>query len=184
MIISKDQLPEASVEAGKKRGRVRASYIKNSSPVPNWFFDHLLVDEEIPPYVHLVFLYLLRRTVGWDKRSEQISYDDIRYGAGMLSRDSVTHAVALLTDCWGVFSIEPGSGRRKSKFTVGSLDMDSVLDRKMSLDEIYDTDCPTLEQLRATPCTKEVLELCEERQLFRRAQIKIDAGKHVRTPAA
>jgi len=67
MLISKDQLPEAAVEAGKKRGRVRAYYVKNSSPVPNWFFDSLLSDEDIPGYVHLVLLYLLRRKRGYER---------------------------------------------------------------------------------------------------------------------
>ena len=164
MLISKDQLPEAALEAGRKRGRVRAHYIRNSSPVPNWFFDFLLDDKDVPGYVHLVFLYLLRRTIGWDKKSEFISYDDISYGTGRLSRDAVTHAVALLTSCWGVFEVEPGAGRRKSKFTVGNLDMDTVLDRKMILRHFYNTDCPMLAQLRESPCTPDILEICQQRQ--------------------
>lgn len=163
MLISKDQLPEAALEAGKKRGRVRAHYVKNSSPVPNWFFDCLLDDKDISAYVHLVFLYLLRRTIGWDKKSEFISYDDISYGTGMLSRDAVTHAVALLTSCWGVFEVEPELGRRKSKFTIGSLEMDAVLDRKMILRHFSNTDCPALAQLRENPCTSQILEICQQR---------------------
>ena len=173
-IITRDQLPAVATEQGKKRGRTRNRYIKNSSPVPNWYFDDCLSDSDIPTYVHLVFFFLLRRTVGWDKLSELVSYEDIEYGTGA-SRDSVRHAVLLLCDCWGLFTFEPGRGRRKSKFTVnGTWGRDEVLDRKNALYSHgpYKTDCPTLEQLRASPCTAEVIQNCLREQAAERVEIE------------
>lgn len=173
-IIPREQLPAVAMEQGKKRGRNRNLYIKNSSPVPNWYFDDFLSESDIPPYVHLVFFFLLRRTVGWDKLSELVSYEDIEFGTGA-SRDSVRHAVLLLCDYWGLFTFEPGRGRRKSKFTVsGAWGRDEVLDRKYALYSHgpYKTDCPTLEQLRGNPCTAEVVRHCLYEQNAERAEIE------------
>lgn len=163
-ILTKDQLPLAAMQEGQRRGRVRNIYIKNSSPIPNWYFDSFLSDYSIPSYVHGVFLYVLRRTIGWDKKSEFISYDDIENGAST-SRHSVQHAVMLLCDCWGLFKFESGKGKRKSKFTVnGNWERDVVEDRKGML-ECYGpySECPTLEELRMKPCTPEVIESCRIR---------------------
>jgi hypothetical protein len=173
-LITKAQLPSVAMEQGKKRGRTRNCYIKNSSPVPNWYFDDFLPDSDIPAYVHLVFLFLLRRTIGWDKLSESVSYEDIEFGTGA-SRDSVRHAVLLLCDCWGLFTVEPGRGRRKSNFTVsGTWGRDEVQDRKNALYLYgpYKSDCPTLEQLRAKPCTVEVIQNCFRMQNAERAEIE------------
>jgi len=136
-----------------------------------------LQDTDIPAYVHTVFLFLLRRTIGWDKKTEFVSYDDITNGTGR-SREAVAHSVALLADCWGLFLFEPGRGKRKSIFTInGDWDKDIVLDRKMLLYEAYKSDCPTLEELRLKPCTPEVLATCKVKQdeKRRRFQAKPDS---------
>jgi len=145
-----------------KKGKTRNLYIKNSSPVPNWYLDSFLEDPDIPNYVHVVFLFLLRRTIGWDKLFEMVSYDDITNGTGETKRTHIQHAIFLLCDWWGLFSLEPGKGKRKSRFTVEDWsNRDTVLDRKLTmLFSDYDSGFPSVEEFRAIKNPKEIVQEC------------------------
>jgi hypothetical protein len=160
-VITKDQLPDVAAEQSRKRGRVRKLYVKNSSPIPNWYLDDVVSINEVPNYVHAVFLYLLRRTIGWDKKSEKINFDDIEGGTSV-SRPSIVHALQLLCDCWGIFTVERGKGRAKSVFTIGDWDRETVLDRMICVNWVYETIAPTARQLQIVPCTPEVISRGKE----------------------
>jgi hypothetical protein len=173
-IVTREQLPAVAMEHGKKRGRVRNLFIKNSSPVPNWYFDHYLEDSEIPPYIHIVFLFLLRKTIGWDKHSESLTVHQIADGTA-LSKPSVIHAIEVICDCWGLFKVERGRGKRPSKFTTSAdqLAFNAVMDRRILLNYVYSSDCPRASELKRTPCTAEVFELaCHRHELARIGQTK------------
>jgi hypothetical protein len=156
-VITKDQLADAAAEQGKKRGRVRKLYVKNSSPIPNWYLDEMIANSDIPSYVHAVFLFLLRRTIGWDKKSEKVDLSDIECGA-CVSRKSAVHAVRLLCDCWGIFTVERGKGRAKSTFTIGDWERDTVGERMTCVGWVYDTQAPSQRQLQLVPCTPATIE--------------------------
>jgi len=48
----------------KTKKYLRTIFLPNSSPVPNFVFDALLWDTDVPHAARSVWLYLLRQTVG------------------------------------------------------------------------------------------------------------------------
>jgi|ERR1700682_5426270 len=165
MRTNRQQDPSQVGNEPTKKGKTRNLYIKNSSPVPNWYLDSFLEDPDIPNYVHVAFLFLLRRTIGWDKLSEMVSYDDIKNGAGITKRTHIQHAIFLLCDWWGLFSFEPGKGKRKSTFTVEDWsDGNAVLDRKCAmLFSDFESGFPSLEEFPAVSNPKQIVQECCEK---------------------
>jgi hypothetical protein len=144
------------------RNYVRRQHLPNSSPVPNFFFDEILPDSQIPHGVRSVFMFLIRKTIGWNHEQVELALTQIENGAAV-SRHVAHHAIQLLCDCWGFFRRTPGIGRLKSKYCIGSLTKDSFADRIIWLECVYDTHVPTEKQLREMPCTPDVLQSGRER---------------------
>src|SRR6202041_969061 len=92
---------------GPKRKSLRTILLPNSSPVPNWFFDEVLSNPEVPHATRSVFLFMLRKTVGWDHEVEELSLTAIQYGSAV-SRHTAIHAIRVICECWGLFEKSRG----------------------------------------------------------------------------
>jgi len=140
-----------------KRKSQRLIFLPNSSPVPNWFLDTVLSDPAVPHAARSVFLYLLRKTVGWDNRFEELSLTEIQYGA-TVTRPTAIHAVRVICGCWGLFKKSRGrKGQHSSVFMIGGLTEAEFTERYELVSDIYGTGFPTAKQLREHPCTDELL---------------------------
>lgn len=105
----------------KKAKYLRTIFLPNSSPVPNFVFDDLLNENDIPHSVIRVLLFLLRKTVGWNNRSEELSLSEIQRGAGV-TRPTAIYGVRMICDCWGMFQKTRGRlGQHSSVFTIYQL---------------------------------------------------------------
>jgi hypothetical protein len=146
--VANPKPPDAPDESpGSKKRYLRTIFLKNSSPVPNWVFDELLCDSDVPHAARSVLLYLLRQTVGWDNCEKELSLQDIQYGAGV-SRPIAIHALWVICDCWGLFNKTRGrKGQHSSVYAIGDLTEDAFLDRYDLVNGIYGTGFPTPEQV-------------------------------------
>lgn len=141
----------------KQKRYLRTIFLPNSSPVPNWFFDEVLSDSSIPHATRSVLLFMLRKTVGWNNKIEELSLSEIERGAAV-SRPSAIHAIRVICDCWGLFHKTRGrKGQYSSVFTIGDLTEDGFMTRGFLVTDLYGTLFPTAAQLREKPCTNELL---------------------------
>jgi len=142
----------------KKKRYQRTIFLPNSSPVPNWFFDCVLCDSDIPHAARSVFLFMLRKTVGWDNRVEELSLTEIQNGSGV-TRPTAIHAVRIICDVWGLFHKSRGhKGQHSSVYAIGGLTETEFMERYSLAEDIYGTPFPKPEQLRDYPPTREVFE--------------------------
>jgi hypothetical protein len=143
---------------GPKRKSLRTILLPNSSPVPNWFFDEVLSNPEVPHATRSVFLFMLRKTVGWDNEVEELSLTQIQEGSAT-SRHTAIHAIRVICECWGLFDKSRGKkGQCSSAYRISGLSEDEFTDRVLLCDDIYGTAHPTAKQLREKPCTAELLK--------------------------
>jgi hypothetical protein len=150
--MAKPKTPNAEAEApAPKRKYLRTIFIKNSSPVANWIFDELLSDSDVPHAAIRVLLYLIRKTIGWDNREEELSLEQIQYGAGV-SRPIAIHALWVICDCWGLFDKTRGrKGQHSSVYAIGNFTEEGFTDRYDLVSRIYGTGFPTPEQAKPIP---------------------------------
>lgn len=154
--------------ARTKRKSLRTIYLPCSSPVANFIFDELLCNSDVPHTTICVLMFLLRRTVGWSNRCDEVSLSQIESGASV-SRPVAIHAVRVICEVWGLFHKSRGQrGQHSSIFTIGDLTADGFNERSILIEGLYGTVHPASNQLRETPCTKERLawerrKLAEER---------------------
>jgi hypothetical protein len=143
------------------KNKVRREFLPNTSPVPNFILDVVMQDPEFPESALKVLLFLLRKTIGWNKHSDKQSWGDIQRGA-RVGRHSAKHAISILCDCFEFFTYQKGSGKRKSNFTVVKKNMtvEHYNERLMLLAHAYQgrTMIPTAKELKAKRCTPGVLE--------------------------
>ena len=140
-----------------KKKYLRTLYLANSTPCPNWVMDDLILDTGVPHAAIRVLLFLLRRTVGWNNKHEEISLRQIEQGAGV-TRPTAIHCVRLIVDCWGLFHKTRGRlGQHSSVFTIADLSSEAFNERAILLSNIYRTVAPTPKQLRDLKCTTELL---------------------------
>jgi hypothetical protein len=135
-------------------------FLSGSTPIPNWFFDEILNQEEITDSVKKTFLFLFRKTVGWNAYVEEQSLTDIMQGANLGGRNTAIHAIQILCGCWGLWKKTRGQkGESSSTFEIaGVSNVDDFRYRISLTDYIYDTTCPTLNDLRDLPPTEELYE--------------------------
>ena len=156
--VANPRTPNVQGESpGQKRKSLRTILLPNSSPVPNWFFDELLSNSEVPHATRSVFLFMLRKTVGWDNEVEELSLTAIQYGSAV-SRHTAIHAIRVICECWGLFKKSRGQkGQGSSVYRIAGLSEDEFADRSSPCENIYGTCHPTAKQLRERPCTPESL---------------------------
>lgn len=123
------------------------------TPVPNWVFDEVLGDIWLADSVLKAFLFLYRKTIGWNNVAEEKSLTQIMEGAGIRSRNTAIHAVSVLCECWGLWKKTRGvRGEHSSIFEPAAvMRVDQFRERSTQTLYIYDTTCPTLDQLRDLP---------------------------------
>lgn len=118
-----------------KKKHVRDIYLPNSTPVPNYVFDELLQLRGIPGSTLRVLLFLIRKTVGWNKKSEYISLTDIMEGARVDRHAAADGIKSILA--WGLFSRVSGKATRdKSLYTINlSVTLEVLVDKLMAFEE-------------------------------------------------
>jgi hypothetical protein len=142
---------------GAKRKSLRTLYLPNSSPVPNWVFDTVVPNPDIPSATIRVLLFLLRQTVGWSNQTKELSLTTIQNGAGV-TRHTAIHSIRVLTDCWGCFEKERGwKLQGSSVYKVSALKEEDFDERAYLCCKIYGTEHPSPAQLKQKPCTPELL---------------------------
>jgi len=144
----------------RKYQTLQQKFLPGSTPIPNWFLDHILPDEEVSSDVLRVFLFLIRKTIGWNNSSEEKSLSQIMEGCVLRSRHTAIHAVTVLCDCWGLWKKVRGrKGQHSSIYSPAAIaNEDELHSRMMATSYIYDTVCPTLDQLRDLPPTQKLYE--------------------------
>lgn len=144
----------AQASSNKPR-RLQQEFLPGSTPIPNWIIDEVM--EEMPESVLRVFLYLYRKTVGWNNKTEEKSLTQIMDDCN-LSRNSSIYAVRILCDCWGFWKKFRGKkGQRSSVFMVAAIGSpDEARARIVLTNMIYGADCPTIQQLKDLPPTKDL----------------------------
>jgi len=150
-------------KAGPKKGAredvpetLQQEFLPGSTPVPNWIFDELM--PEIPESVLRVFLYLFRKTVGWNNETEEKSLQQIMADNKIASRHTAVYAVKILCECWRFWAKTRGKkGQHSSIFAVeGIRNHDQAWARILLTESIYGSLCPTRKQLREKPPTLEL----------------------------
>ena len=159
----------------RKPGSIRKLLLPNSSPLGNFVYDEMLRDPDMPFYVMKVLLLFVRQTIGWDKLSEEFSSRYVEQQLNIGS-SSYEHALKLLCDCWQLFSVERGVGRRKSLVTirVENFNMHGYAEHVIATANIYGTATPSYKQLVDYPCTPEMIEAEIAKW---RAKVSAAAGK-------
>lgn len=162
---------EESQSAKAPKKYLRTLLLPNSSPVPNFVFDEIVSDPDVPHAAIRVLLYLLRKTVGWDNKHEQLSLRQIQEGAAV-TRPTAIHAVRVICDCWGLFRKSRGwKGQHSSVFTIGDLTAEAFAELVVVLYEVYGTVFPTPAQLRDRPLTPELIAWAKAKlETFREGQ--------------
>jgi hypothetical protein len=131
-----------------KKNSLRTIFLPNSSPVPNWFFDEVLQSTEIPHAARSVLLFLLRKTIGWDNRVEELSLVQIQEGAAV-TRPTAIHALRVICDLWELFHRTRGrKGQHSSVYAVGDMSREHFIDRCNLVSLVYETDFPSPAQLQ------------------------------------
>jgi hypothetical protein len=127
------------------------------TPVPNWVFDQMLGGAVSDPTIK-VFLYLYRKTVGWNNRSESQSLTSIMNATNIRGRHTAVYAVQMLCGCLGLWQKIPGiRGSQNSVFKpTGVLNPETFRNRACLTTWIYDNLCPTINDLRDLPPTEEL----------------------------
>lgn len=160
---TKNATVEGPLSAKAPKKYLRTLLLPNSSPVPNFVFDQIVSDTDVPHAAIRVLLYLLRKTVGWNNKHEELSLRQIQEGAAV-TRPTAIHAVRVVCDCWGFFKKSRGwLGQHSSTFTIGDLTAEGFCERVTLLYGVYETIFPTPQQLRERPCTPEVLNAERDR---------------------
>jgi hypothetical protein len=90
--------PDDSVESGKQ---LRAQLLPNSTPVPNWFFDKVLTLPGLRDADKWTFLFVWRKTVGWQKTADFVAVSQIQKGARI--RRQYAAEAGQLWEAAGVF---------------------------------------------------------------------------------
>jgi hypothetical protein len=135
---------------------LQQKFLPGSTPVPNWFFDELM--PEAPESVLRVFLYLFRKTIGWNNETEEQSLHQIMNGTSIAGRNTAVYAVKIVCDCWSFWRKTRGKkGQHSSIFAVdGIRQYEQAMARVVLTECIYGDWCPTREQLRANPPSEEL----------------------------
>lgn len=125
--------------------------------MPNWVFDELVPEKGVPASAIRVLLFMLRKTVGWDNRCEELSLTEIEYGAAV-TRPTAIQAIRVICECWGLFHKSRGrKGQHSSVFTIADLSAEGFSERSGLLYDLYGKYFPNAKQLRDRPCTSDLL---------------------------
>lgn len=136
------------------KGKNRKLFLPNSSPIPNFLFDVVLPDKNIPHATLRVLLLLYRKTSGWDKLVDDLSLSEIERGAAV-ARHTAIHAVRIICDVWRLFDKTRGyRGRNISSYRIRRITADEFEARLAAVEELFGTCHPNEEALREKPSSE------------------------------
>lgn len=140
-----------AAEFPKRRKKyLRTVFLPNSTPVPNWVFDELVPDKEVPDALIRVLIFLIRKTVGWNNRAEELSLTEIQHGAA-ITRPTAIHAIRVICDCWNLFEKTRGrKGQHSSVYAVtpDHLSAEHFGNRLILMWDVFDKTFPSAAELR------------------------------------
>lgn len=144
--------------SSSKLATLQQKFLPASTPIPNWVFDEVMA--EMPEFVLKVFLYLFRKTVGWNNQTEEQSLTQIMSACNIGSRHTAVYAVEVLCDCWLLWKKTRGrKGQHSSVFAVAGIgEYDQTQARIVLTECIYGSSCPTRQQLKDTPPTERLYQ--------------------------
>jgi hypothetical protein len=156
------------------------------TPTPNWFYDEVLKDKDVPDSVLRVFQYLFRSTVGRSQFSAELPLETIMHNAGV-AREGAVYALKILCDCWQLWEKTQGrKGHGASRYTVLSSGCDdgethitfrdTFRNQKELTVSIYGKSCPTREDLKQNPPTRALYDQEQERQ-YQRSMVELNLTK-------
>lgn len=99
----------------------------NFIAAPRWIFDEVLPVNGLPAPFFRVLLFLVRKTIGWQKVSDFISLSQIERGANV-SRRYAQAGLTFWTDI-GVVQVEAVGKRRMNKIRLTELAGDEIRGR-------------------------------------------------------
>lgn len=73
-------------------------YPNGYTPVPNELFDVVMIS--LTPVQWTIYCYILRKTIGWQKDKDKISFNQITKGTGLSRMACVENTHQLVTDNW------------------------------------------------------------------------------------
>jgi hypothetical protein len=95
--------------------------------VPRWVFDEVLPLNELPAPFLRVVLFLVRKTLGWQKREDFISLTQIERGACVVRRDA--RAALVFWAEVGVVEVLPVGKRRMNLIRLTDIAGDEIKKR-------------------------------------------------------
>lgn len=92
-----------------------SKFIANSFQVPNAFVDEML--EQISGNACKIYLLIVRKTRGWNKESDRISYSQIQKFTGINSRATISKALDELLST-GLITAQKGNEKTTSEYRL------------------------------------------------------------------
>ena len=92
-----------------------SKFIANSFQVPNAFIDEMLC--KISGNACKIYLLIVRKTRGWHKEADKISYSQIQKYTGINHRATVSKAIDELLDI-GLISVQKGNEKTMSEYRL------------------------------------------------------------------
>lgn len=97
-----------------------SKFIPNSFQVPNAFVDAALC--QLSPNAVKVYLVVVRKTRGWQKESDKISYSQLKTMSGIGSYTTIEKAVSEL-ETLGLVTVERGTKHQSNTFSINDGDI-------------------------------------------------------------
>jgi hypothetical protein len=85
----------------------------NFTVVNNFVIDHIMPD--VSPNAFKVLMFAIRKTVGWHKEADRISYSQFREGCGIKSDHTISRALSELLDLGYLTRWQVGTHKRTKK---------------------------------------------------------------------
>lgn len=124
-----------------------SKFIANSFQLPNAFVDEMLC--KLSGNACKIYLLIVRKTRGWHKEADKISYSQIQKSTGLNSRTTISKALDELIDL-GLIVKEQGSQKASNEYKLND-DFCTAKDEKPSPKNGLDKKCTSPENELASP---------------------------------
>ncbi|UYZ90751.1 replication protein [Moraxella bovis] len=124
-----------------------SKFIANSFQLPNAFVDEMLC--KLSGNACKIYLLIVRKTRGWHKEADRISYSQIQKSTGLNSRTTISKALDELIDL-GLIIKEQGSQKASNEYKLND-DFCTAKDEQPSPENGLDKKCTSPENELASP---------------------------------
>lgn len=124
-----------------------SKFIANSFQLPNAFVDEMLC--KLSGNACKIYLLIVRKTRGWHKEADRISYSQIQKSTGLNSRTTISKALDELIDL-GLIIKEQGSQKASNEYKLND-DFCTAKDEQPSPENGLDKKCTSPENEPASP---------------------------------